>query len=215
MTHKLGAADNTGLNNTTFEELYYGKKVIIIGPSRNVFKRLRDNKVSLDAYDLVIKLNHHWMNIKEEEFKRTDIVYHGLNINKTKLKQINAMAKQNFLVVARKITKHKLNNYILIKSAGVECLRISEDFLKSTRRKLKSCPLIGTLCVLHVASFKPALIDCYGLDFYKTSYFKVHGRRLMKNNSRLSTDNGGIHSIRRQQRKFLKIIKKIPFINFF
>jgi len=215
MTHKLGAADNTGLNNTTFEELYYGKKVIVIGPSRNVFKNLRDNKVNLDEYDLVIKLNHHWINIKEEEFKRTDIVYHGLNINKTKLKQINAMAKENFLVVARKVSKKKLNNYILIRSSGVECLKISEDFLKSTRRKLKSTPLIGTLCVLHVASFEPASIDCYGLDFYKTSYFKVDGRRSMRNNSPISTNDGGIHSIRRQKRKFLKIIKKIPFINFF
>lgn len=200
---------------TIFPNLFSGKKVIIIGPSRKVFDKMRENKVNLDEYDLVIKLNHHWINIKEKEFKRTDIVYHGLNVNRTQPRQIHAMAKENFLVIARAISRQKLNKYIFMRSLGVKCVKIPEDFIKDVKTKLKSFPLMGTLCVLHVASFNPASIDCYGFDFYRTSYFKVEGKRLIRNNKPIRRDNKGIHSIKRQKKNFFKIIRKIPFINFF
>ena len=210
-----------------FNNLYKGKRIIVIGASRSTICDMKRLGVDLADYDMVVKVNHHWANIQEEEFKRTDAVYHGLRPEMLSPRQIKLIAQENFFVVTRPIKptssrfrrarmlgyrERRKRGFNKIKSLGVPIETISGGFYENISKQLGGLPLMGVLAILHIAKFNPKRLDCFGFDFYKSKYFP--SKRRVKLRSSIPS-SGGVHKLGLQKKRFLKMISEIECINMY
>ena len=152
------------------EDYLKDKKVLIVGPSENVIKDY--DGMSEDNYDIVCKINNHWMNPLDKI--RTDVVYHCLNIDITSEDSLVYMRDNNIKLVTRNEIREttsttKILRFIEInKKVGLEYYEIPKTFFEKCTDDLGCNPNTGVLAILHILSMSIESLTVIGFDFYET-----------------------------------------------
>jgi len=161
------------------EELVKGKNVILAGPSGNLKEDCKDIKV--DEYDVVVRLNKHWKIKKTDQTvlgRRTDILYHCMNIDQYNESDIKIWKEKNIYLVFRNDFRVNNRHHIKWKEWQKRNRKVNFDnfsfndgelFFKY-KKEIGCNPSTGVLCMFYLLSFELESLSVVGFDFYKTLY---------------------------------------------
>lgn len=146
-----------------------GKKVIIVGPSKNVLADCEG--IDVDSYDVIVRVNHHYAKATDEERsitgKRTDMIYHCLHPSLIKKRDVDYWRDNNVKIITRyPWAERNPSQY-----DHDEFYLIDGSFIDNLKRELHCDPHTGVVALLHLLSLPIGTLTVVGFDFYQTYYF--------------------------------------------
>lgn len=185
------------------------KNVIIVGPS--AYAKEDCHGTDVDSYDVIVRINHHYKKIREEDRKvvghRTDVIYHNADPSLITQQDINYWRKYKVKIVTiycwktRPIDQYGLDSFYYIDE--------DDSFFRKLEREMKTIPNSGNVAMLHLLSLQTKILSVVGFDFYRTLYLndddeKARQKFLMGHKSRqtgnLFTDNNVYNDDNREKK---------------
>jgi len=148
----------------SFQQIVFEKKIALIGNASSIFDYDYGNKI--DTCDVVIRMNAGFIRKPQSQGKRTDILALSLALNGGDIKNefaprlvIWATSKRNLMP-----QEYKTENFKLLLHPLFVWFKL--------RIKLNSRPSTGAIIANYLTNnCKPAKIEMYGFDFFKTKTF--------------------------------------------
>jgi hypothetical protein len=173
------------------DKLIENKRVLIVGPALSLYDDTRD--LDLNKYDLVIKINNHWIKRKRGEedhplSKRTDMVFHCMNPSEISEGLFKRMKEENIFLISRsdivsggtKSDNQKKNSFDKknenVKFDNYDC--VTGNYFKQVIKEIGSNPTSGMLCIKFISDMNPELVTVTGFDFYKSLYFHDNNKKI-------------------------------------
>lgn len=199
------------MGDSTLNDVVSGKRVAIVGPSRNI-ENYQDGDY-IDSFDVVVRIN----DARTDETHRgvkTDVVYIDGGMDR-----VDRHHEAHFVLVYPPSVwfadRHNSTREFMSTSKRNHS-HIADDFYWSLSEKLNTPkleynvrPNTGTMAIFHLMSFSPKSLYITGLDFYAGGYEPQHklGGLTTEHikNMMMSSDGGDHHCPPRQFKRFLEL----------
>jgi hypothetical protein len=204
------------------EELLNDKKIIIVGPCKNLIgKKLGEY---IDSFDIVVRIKKGYPvpnNLKEDLGTKTNLLYTTLrmdndsnNLKKDDVKNINdnnvlicypqPLIKQ-YLKMYKLFTKKYPNQKLILNKKNPDYYKFLE---------IATCePTIMTFAIMHLKNYNFNKLECIGFSFRKYGYYPEYKSLEKDKESFNRTYSSGYHSIEKERDFLNKLCEDDKRIN--
>ena len=153
------------------EQLFSGKKIALIGPSRCIIGAHQGDEI--EAYDLIVRLNHQWpiATFHEKDLgKRMDVLFHCCNPDFPVMRFACHGFKDTKIVFCEKGVQTALMSTIC-QDFAVPSIDITWQYTL-INEQLNTKVNTGLAAIIYLLSLPISVLKLFGLTFFQEPYYE-------------------------------------------